>query len=249
MSIANNDSICLGNASIAQQLAIHGIALQVLEPAAWHQALPCRPVLQSKKLLNCGGSVRWTREPMPPHRGMVWATIVLYGNAGRIPSLLCVLSPDPTTRQEWSAILHTLCRLMNGKAWDHHTKVTMPTAGIKPRPMLRRQYKQEVGLPPTHIQPASEIEIITSYLHITMPQAHSLLVESTACTWGFSLLMTVTWLPLGANSCRLLARSPTLSSRSTKTKFLGRLRMGSLVWSKGMFSMGLVAGARSTSAL
>ena len=46
MGIANDDSISIDDASIAQDLTIHCIPLQMLEPAAGHQTLACWPVLQ-----------------------------------------------------------------------------------------------------------------------------------------------------------------------------------------------------------
>lgn len=66
MGIADDDSICLSHACIAQLLPIHGIALHVLEPAAGHQALPCRPVLQSEQAVKLGHAfLAWA----PPHSG------------------------------------------------------------------------------------------------------------------------------------------------------------------------------------
>ena len=46
MGVSDDDGISINDAGIAQDLAVHGVPLQVLEPAAGHQPLPCRPVLQ-----------------------------------------------------------------------------------------------------------------------------------------------------------------------------------------------------------
>ena len=46
VGVANDDGVSINDAGIAQDLPVHGVPLQVLEPAAGHQPLPCRPVLQ-----------------------------------------------------------------------------------------------------------------------------------------------------------------------------------------------------------